>query len=128
MRDAGGVVLGHRSLTPEDLIAFGMAVGDEIVLEAAEAEAEFDGVTRPPAGREARHGRLWALLTFLSSKSSRRSGHVGSGRRTMLALETPSATRMSLGGRIWPSCAGRVGSATTGIVVALRRRYVGALR
>ena len=40
VRDAGGVVLGHRSLTPEDLIAFGMAVGDEIVLDAAEAEAD----------------------------------------------------------------------------------------
>jgi uncharacterized membrane protein len=29
VRDAGGVVLGHRSLTPEDLIAFGMDVADE---------------------------------------------------------------------------------------------------
>ena len=30
VRDAGGIVLGHRSLTPEDLIAFGMAVGDDV--------------------------------------------------------------------------------------------------
>jgi uncharacterized membrane protein len=29
VRDAGGVVLGHRSLTPEDLIAFGMDVAVE---------------------------------------------------------------------------------------------------
>ena len=29
VRDAGGVVIGHRSLTPEDLIAFGMTLGDE---------------------------------------------------------------------------------------------------
>jgi uncharacterized membrane protein len=33
VRDAGGVVLAHRSLTVEDLIAFGMDLGD-----AAEAE------------------------------------------------------------------------------------------
>jgi hypothetical protein len=26
---SGGLVLGHRSLTTEDLIAFGMALGDE---------------------------------------------------------------------------------------------------
>jgi hypothetical protein len=30
VRDAGGIVLGHRSLTPEDLIAFGMDVGDRV--------------------------------------------------------------------------------------------------
>ena len=30
VRDAGGVVLGHRSLTPEELVAFGMDVGDEL--------------------------------------------------------------------------------------------------
>jgi hypothetical protein len=35
VRDAGGLVLGHRSLTPEELIAFGMALG-----EAADAEAD----------------------------------------------------------------------------------------
>jgi hypothetical protein len=29
VRDAGGIVLGHRSLTAEDLIAFGMDLGDE---------------------------------------------------------------------------------------------------
>ena len=28
VRDAGGVVLAHRSLTIEDLIAFGIAIGD----------------------------------------------------------------------------------------------------
>ena len=33
VRDAGGVVIGHRSLTPEDLLAFGMALGDEAELE-----------------------------------------------------------------------------------------------
>jgi hypothetical protein len=37
VRDAGGVVLAHRSLTAEDLIAFGMDLGD-----AAEAEAEIE--------------------------------------------------------------------------------------
>jgi len=40
VRDAGGLVLGHRSLTPEELIAYGMDVGDEIALEAAEADAD----------------------------------------------------------------------------------------
>jgi uncharacterized membrane protein len=29
VRDAGGIVLAHRSLTAEDLIAFGMDLGDE---------------------------------------------------------------------------------------------------
>ena len=44
VRDAGGIVIGHRSLTPEDLVAFGMALGDEAELEAEleadEAEAD----------------------------------------------------------------------------------------
>jgi hypothetical protein len=30
VRDAGGIVLGHRSLTAEDLIAFGMDLGDAL--------------------------------------------------------------------------------------------------
>ncbi len=30
VRDAGGIVLGHHSLTPEELIAFGMDVADAI--------------------------------------------------------------------------------------------------
>jgi hypothetical protein len=34
VRDAGGVVVAHRSITAEDLISFGMDLGD-----AAEAEA-----------------------------------------------------------------------------------------
>ena len=38
VRDAGGVVLAHRSITAEDLISFGMDLGDE-----AEAEAEAAG-------------------------------------------------------------------------------------
>ena len=29
VRDAGGVVIGHRSLTSEDLIAIGMSLGDD---------------------------------------------------------------------------------------------------
>jgi hypothetical protein len=37
VRDAGGVVIAHRSLTIEDLIAMGMNLGD------AAAEAEADG-------------------------------------------------------------------------------------
>jgi hypothetical protein len=37
VRDAGGVVLAHRSITAEDLISFGMDLGDE-----AEAEAEAE--------------------------------------------------------------------------------------
>ena len=40
VRDAGGLVLGHRSLTAEELVAFGMDLGDEIELEAAEADAD----------------------------------------------------------------------------------------
>jgi hypothetical protein len=42
VRAAGGVVIGHRSLTPEDLIAFGMDLGDEAELEAAEAEVDSE--------------------------------------------------------------------------------------
>ena len=38
VRDAGGIVLGHRALTPEGLIALGMYLGDE-----AEAEADDAG-------------------------------------------------------------------------------------
>jgi hypothetical protein len=34
VRDAGGLVLAHRSVTAEDLVALGMAIG---------AEAEADG-------------------------------------------------------------------------------------
>jgi hypothetical protein len=30
VRDAGGIVLGHRSLTAEDMIAFGMNLGDAL--------------------------------------------------------------------------------------------------
>jgi hypothetical protein len=33
VRDAGGLVLAHRSITPEDLIALGMDLGDEADLE-----------------------------------------------------------------------------------------------
>ena len=47
VRDAGGIVIGHRTLTVEDLIAFGMDVGDEIELEAELEAAEAE------AGREA---------------------------------------------------------------------------
>ena len=40
VRDAGGLVVGHRTLTPEDLVALGMAIGDEAALEAAEPDAD----------------------------------------------------------------------------------------
>ena len=30
VRDAGGIVLGHRTLTPEELVVFGMDVGDAL--------------------------------------------------------------------------------------------------
>ena len=44
VRDAGGVVVGHRSLTAEDLVAFGMALGDEAETELeAEEEEEQAG-------------------------------------------------------------------------------------
>ncbi len=33
VRDAGGLVLGHRSLSAEDLVAFGMDLGDAVALE-----------------------------------------------------------------------------------------------
>ena len=42
VRDAGGVVIGHNSLTPEQLVAFGMDVGDEVVAELAADEAAAD--------------------------------------------------------------------------------------
>ena len=34
VRDAGGVVIGHRSLTPEELVAFGMDLGDALEADA----------------------------------------------------------------------------------------------
>jgi hypothetical protein len=39
VRDAGGLVLGHRSLSAEDLVAFGMDLGDAAELDATEAAA-----------------------------------------------------------------------------------------
>jgi len=39
VRDAGGLVLGHRTLTAEDLVALGMLIGVEAELESAAAEA-----------------------------------------------------------------------------------------
>jgi len=39
VRDAGGLVLAHRSLTAEDLIALGLLIGYEAELEAAATEA-----------------------------------------------------------------------------------------
>ena len=42
VRDAGGIVISHPSLSAEDLIAFGMAIGDEAALEAADAAATAD--------------------------------------------------------------------------------------
>ncbi len=42
VRDAGGVVLGHRSLTPEDLIAFGIDIAVEADIEEAEADADSE--------------------------------------------------------------------------------------
>ena len=38
VRDAGGLVLAHRSLTVEDLVVLGMAIGDAI----ADADADTD--------------------------------------------------------------------------------------
>ena len=35
VRDAGGLVLAHRSLSAEDLVAFGMDLGDEMDRQAA---------------------------------------------------------------------------------------------
>ena len=40
VRDAGGVVIGHRSLAPEDLIALGMLLRDEAERDAAVTEAD----------------------------------------------------------------------------------------
>ena len=42
VRDAGGVVLGHRSLTPEDLIAFGIDIAVDADIEEAEADADSE--------------------------------------------------------------------------------------
>ena len=43
VRDAGGIVLGHRSLTPEGLVGLGVAIGAVAELEAdREAAAEAD--------------------------------------------------------------------------------------
>ena len=35
-------MIGHRSLTPEQLVAFGMDVGDEVEAELAADEAAAD--------------------------------------------------------------------------------------
>ncbi len=43
VRDAGGLVVAHRTLTPEDLIALGMGLGDEIALESAGDDAGTSG-------------------------------------------------------------------------------------
>ncbi len=44
VRDAGGIVIAHRSLTAEDLIALGMVLGEEAEIEAQlEAEAAEAG-------------------------------------------------------------------------------------
>jgi hypothetical protein len=42
VREAGGIVLAHRSLTAEDLIAFGMSLGDTAEVDAAGAEDDSD--------------------------------------------------------------------------------------
>jgi hypothetical protein len=47
VRDAGGIVIAHRSLTPEDLIALGMALGEE-----AEIEAQLEAETADAGTRE----------------------------------------------------------------------------
>ena len=39
VRDAGGIVIGHRSITPEDLVALGMDLGDLAAIEAEDAAA-----------------------------------------------------------------------------------------
>ena len=49
VRDAGGVVIGHRSLTIEDLVVFGMALGD--------AENSPPTPRRPPARTRRRSRR-----------------------------------------------------------------------
>ena len=43
VRDAGGVVLAHRSLAAEDLIALGMAIGMEAEMEMEEEELADSG-------------------------------------------------------------------------------------
>jgi hypothetical protein len=42
VRDAGGVVIAHRGLTAEDLIAFGMALGDAAESDSAEGAGQGD--------------------------------------------------------------------------------------
>ena len=42
VRDAGGIVIGHRLLTPEQLVAFGMDVGDEAEAQLAADEAALE--------------------------------------------------------------------------------------
>ena len=47
VRDAGGLVLGHGSLTPEELVALGVVIGAE-----AELMAELDAVADEEAGND----------------------------------------------------------------------------
>ena len=42
VRDAGGIVLAHHSITAEDLVAFGMDVGD--TLTDADSETDTRGL------------------------------------------------------------------------------------
>ena len=43
VRDAGGLVLGHRTFTPQDLVALGMVIGVEAGIEAELAAGDPDG-------------------------------------------------------------------------------------
>ena len=58
VRDAGGIVLGHRSLTPEELIVFGMDLGDAIDAEASAESVSPD--IRAGGLRTTRKGE-WAV-------------------------------------------------------------------
>jgi hypothetical protein len=40
VRDAGGIVIAHRGLTPEDLITFGMDLGDELEAQLADDDTQ----------------------------------------------------------------------------------------
>ncbi len=43
VRDAGGLVIGHRSLTSEDLVAFGMTLGNATQPATGEARTDSEG-------------------------------------------------------------------------------------
>ena len=76
VRDAGGIVIAHRSFTLEDLIAFGMNLGDEAELAERRRRVSAAGLTITRlrrAGSIRRRGRRGARGRHRSPGRGRRA-------------------------------------------------------